>query len=94
MRTSQKASLDHIIVAVPHLKEALENFKRQSGYLPMAGGRHENYKTHNALISFDQNSYLEFLAPDPESTQEGKGLLEGQSSAMVWAWFQTVAKST
>jgi hypothetical protein len=41
MSLTPQQAVDHIILAVPDLKEATENFYRVSGVLPSYGGQHK-----------------------------------------------------
>lgn len=50
---------DHAVIAVCHLKDAIESF-RQAGFHVCSGGR--NGPTENALITFADNSYIELIA--------------------------------
>jgi len=57
--------LDHIIVAVRDLDQAMEDF-RTLGFTVFFGGQHAGGKTHNALICLADGSYIELIAPtDP-----------------------------
>lgn len=53
---------DHIIIAVDDLKQAIEDYK-DLGFSVYYGGRHASNTTENALIIFEDGSYLELLAP-------------------------------
>ena len=59
--------IDHLVYAVPDLEKAVNQFERISGVRPVYGGKHQHQGTHNALINLGNNSYLEFLAIDPEN---------------------------
>lgn len=55
------ASLDHVIVVVPSLAEAIAGF-RAAGFVVLPGGRHEGLPTENAQVVFADGAYLELLA--------------------------------
>ncbi len=55
-------SLDHVVIAVYDLEKATADY-RQLGFTPFFGGVHAGGKTHNALIVFQDGTYLELLAP-------------------------------
>lgn len=59
---------DHIIIAVNDLDQAIQDY-RDLGFTVVYGGRHASNTTHNALIIFEDGTYLELLAPtgDPPS---------------------------
>lgn len=52
--------VDHVVVLVPRLDEAIESYRVQ-GFQVVAGGEHPG-GTHNALIGFADGAYLELLA--------------------------------
>jgi catechol 2,3-dioxygenase-like lactoylglutathione lyase family enzyme len=55
-------AFDHAVIAVLDLEQAIENY-RKLGFNPFYGGVHAGGKTHNALIVFQDGTYLELLAP-------------------------------
>jgi len=57
--------LDHVVVGVRDLDEAIQNYQ-QLGFEVRPGGRHTGLGTHNALIRFGLD-YLELLATYNES---------------------------
>jgi catechol 2,3-dioxygenase-like lactoylglutathione lyase family enzyme len=74
--------IDHLVVAVPDLDTAIRNYT-ELGFTVVPGGRHP-VGTHNALISFADESYLELIAfyePSPDHRwwaplQKGGGLVD------------------
>ncbi len=60
-------SIDHIVYAVPDLHEAVEDFRKLSGVLPVIGGRHLDRGTHNALVNIGNGAYLELIAADTDN---------------------------
>ena len=52
--------IDHLVVVVRNLEEAADDYRRL-GFTVFAGGRHP-VGSHNALISFQDGSYLEIIA--------------------------------
>ena len=88
-----KLFFDHLVLAVPNLKEAIEFFQENLGVTPMMGGRHVNLGTHNALLGLgspSDNAYLELLAIDPEDTRSYKaysmGLTKDLKESYVASW--------
>ncbi len=61
--------LDHVIIAVHDLDTAIVDF-RALGFTVLYGGRHASGTTHNALICFQDGSYLELLALTGDSRSE------------------------
>lgn len=59
--------IDHLLWAVPHLAEAVEQFTSISGVRAKLGGQHPEHGTHNALLDIGNNQYLEIIAPDPNA---------------------------
>ncbi|MFO7322968.1 MAG: VOC family protein [Chloroflexota bacterium] len=54
--------LDHIILAVDDLAAAMATL-RAEGFTVVPGGTHASGATHNALIVFQDQTYIELLAP-------------------------------
>jgi len=54
-------SLDHIVIAVSNLDDALADYAAL-GFNPIKGGEHANGITHNNLVIFEDGSYLELIA--------------------------------
>lgn len=62
--------LDHIIIAVSQLDQAVADYTAL-GFTTIYGGRHASGATHNALVCFQDGTYLELLAPTGDSPQPG-----------------------
>lgn len=58
--------IDHVVVGIDDLQKGMGEIEEMTGVKPAYGGAHPDYGTHNALISLDNNTYLEVLAPNPE----------------------------
>ena len=53
--------IDHVVVVVRDLEEAMRDYTTL-GFTVTPGGTHADGKTHNALITFADGSYIEVLA--------------------------------
>lgn len=53
--------IDHIVILVSTLDQAMADY-RALGFTVNFGGEHTGGATHNALVSFPDNSYLELIA--------------------------------
>lgn len=53
--------IDHIVVAVNDLDQAAADYAR-AGFTVLDGGTHASGQTHNALVTFQDGSYLELIA--------------------------------
>ena len=62
MRTIEKLGFDHAVIYVPNLEKAISKFTAL-GFTVKPGGEHAH--THNALIIFNDRSYIELLALKP-----------------------------
>jgi len=71
------AFLDHIVVGVPHLQDAVRHFADRTGVVPVFGGHHEGNGTANYVVRLEglrgdgTAAYLELLGPDE---RPGKGV--------------------
>lgn len=65
------STLDHLIVAGPDLPRLIAWLSATTGLNPVAGGRHPDHGTHNALVGLAGGIYLELMAPEPNGRAEG-----------------------
>lgn len=79
-----KLSLDHVVIAFHDLERAIAGWQAQ-GYTVVRGGRHPGRTSHNALVAFEDGSYVELIAwaePGPSERwynmlmQYGEGLMD------------------
>jgi len=54
-------AIDHVVVAVNDLTRAIHDYERL-GFTVAIGGDHAHRGSHNALITFDDGSYIELIA--------------------------------
>ena len=80
--------VDHLVMTSSSLASGIDELERLSGVRAAGGGRHQDWGSHNALISLGARAYLEVIAADPESrvpsahrpevfTRPGTGVLNG-----------------
>lgn len=55
------SQIDHVVIAVKDLDEATRSFK-DLGFNVIAGGEHSFRRSHNALVTFEDGSYIEIIA--------------------------------
>ena len=76
--------LDHVVIAVTDLARAVDDY-RELGFTVQIGGRHPGRTSHNALVVFDDDAYLELIAwaePGPAERwynvlrEHGEGLID------------------
>lgn len=58
-------TLDHLVYAVPDLREGVAGFAARTGVDPVAGGSHPG-GTANYLVGLGPGAYLEIIGPDPD----------------------------
>lgn len=77
-------SLDHVVIAFHDLEKAIADWQAQ-GYTVVRGGRHPGRTSHNALVAFEDGSYVELIAwvePNPAERwstmllRHGEGLMD------------------
>ena len=56
------SSVDHLIIAVENLDQAISGYEKVLGVTPCWKGKHTELGTKNALFNFE-NTYLELLSP-------------------------------
>ena len=56
------SSVDHLIIAVENLDQAISGYEKVLGVAPCWKGKHTELGTKNALFNFE-NTYLELLSP-------------------------------
>lgn len=71
-----KFSFDHVIIVVENLNTAIEDFTAL-GFGVVAGGVHTGNSTHNALIPFQDGTYIELLAPTSNSFRTMQPVKDG-----------------
>lgn len=54
--------IDHIVIISADLEKAIAD-AQQAGFTVTPGGKHKDGATHNALIAFQDGSYIELIAP-------------------------------
>lgn len=85
--------IDHIVVRVQSLDAAITEYE-QRGFTVTRGGQHPDFCTHNALIPFTDDSYLELIArvpnvePPPATTTPARRVAlwrEAEGGVVDWA---------
>ena len=54
--------IDHIVLAVPDLQSAMQQFQETYGIQTHYGGQHKDFGTHNALVNI---GCLLYTSPSP-----------------------------
>ena len=76
--------LDHLVIAFNDLEKAIADWQSR-GFNVVRGGRHPGRTSHNALVAFEDDSYIELIAwaePGPAErwynvlTRHGEGLMD------------------
>ena len=90
-------TLDHIVITAPNLKSGVEWVRDTLDATPEYGGMHPRMGTHNCLLSLDDQTYLEVIAPDPNAPRPDRSRwfeldnLDRHSQPRLAAW---VARTT
>jgi len=81
------ARIDHIIIAVPDLEHTIQDLSKTLGVTPIYGGKHPR-GTHNALLSLDSRTYVEFIALQPGVSGSSIGMqgLDGVTHPTPVGW--------
>ncbi len=85
--------IDHLVYVAPDLEAGIAQIEGQLGVTPVAGGRHPDFGTHNALLSLGPTTYLEILAQDPSLPPPRRGRLTDVWGPAARGLFTWVAKS-
>jgi len=59
--------LDHIVLASPSMKEALDTFEKLAGVRPVMMGPLEGLGVQTARVGMDKGRYIEIIAPDDKN---------------------------
>jgi len=62
-----QARVDHIILATPDVDDTGDRLTTTLGVRAVAGGKHPDWGTRNALIALGDQVYLEIVGPDLEA---------------------------
>jgi len=86
-QSAKVLELDHVSICGPNL-DALRQAFADAGMTPDFGGPHGNGVTQMALIGFDDQSYVELIAPVKAGVTEGSDwakFMTADASACGWA---------
>jgi hypothetical protein len=76
--------IDHIVLAAPDYDEAIKEFSTITGIVPARVGTTKGLGMKAARVAFDENCYIEIIAPDPKSSGPiGDKLAKLEDGALV-----------
>jgi hypothetical protein len=66
------AELDHLIFACRDLEAGVQAIAELTGATAVEGGRHVGNGTRNSLLTFDDRTYFEIIAIDPDQPEPAR----------------------
>jgi glyoxalase-like protein len=72
MTERRGCDLDHLVVTTPVLAVGVAWVESNLGVTLQVGGEHQRMATHNALLRLGDSTYLEVIAPNPESVRPNR----------------------
>lgn len=80
--------VDHLVFSCSDLQSGIEYVADHLGVLPVLGGCHPQWGTHNALLSLGNATYFEIIAPDPDVDErvQRPEVFSGTGSGSLSTW--------
>lgn len=92
---SSIVQLDHVILVINDLEKGVQQFEDLTGVKPVFGGIHPHSFTQNAIVSLENNSYIEIMAPRDDIDSIPNWIINKEKLyPMRWAISTTNIKST